>query len=163
MTPESNRPQNQETRRILSNKSSFEITVPHVGRKIFLKITPDGFLSTKVEILKPEDKERFQVTIQLAETTRDLIDKRIKSKAAKLVPGSESVGLEMSIATLEEEFDQKVMDLRKMNFPENMLKNIVLDQGKQINFGEIHMGEMSPVVKEEVVALNAKIGNFYKK
>lgn len=155
--------QSQESRKIISNKNSFEITVPHFGRKIFLKISPDGFISTKVEMLKSVDKERLQTVVQLAETTRSLMDKRIKSKAAKLTPGSESDGLEVSIASLEEDFEQKVRGLRKMGFAEDSLKKIVLEQGKQINFGETHMGEVPTVVKEEVVALSTKIAEFYKK
>ena len=146
-----------------SNRSFFEIKIPNIGKKVLLKVSPDGFVSTKVETLNTANEEKLKAEAQFTEITRNLISERLRRKAAKQMPGSEEIGLELSADSLEKQFGQTAETLLGMGYTESKIKKLVMEQGKQFTIGETHMGEMPSIVKEEVMDLNTSIQGLFGK
>jgi len=153
----------QEPLKITSSRSSIEITMSGIGKKLLVEISPNGSIVTKVEALNTANEEKLEAEAQFTGITRNLIGERLKSKAAKQMPGSEEIGPELSADSLEEQFEGLAKVLQKMGYTEDEIKKLIREQGKQITIGETHMGEVPSAVREEVVDLSIKIGDFYRK
>jgi hypothetical protein len=146
---------------IISHTNSLRITFPEIGTGISLVALPGGHYKAKGEILRSFKEECLLAEVQFTETTRKLIAKRLEDKAAMQFPGSEEIGPETSVASLKVEFKQNIEDLRKKGYSEERIMKMLKDQGKQFTAGETHMGQMPPVVKEEVTNLNTVIYNIF--
>lgn len=154
--------QGLEPQRIISDNTCFEITVPNMKKVVSMRISPDGFVSTKVENLAGDKEERLRLETNFTEVTRNYISAELNSKAASQIDTTDGVGPDLLAISLERQVGDGVKTLYQKGYSEEEIKGLVLSQARQFSGGETHMGEMPSMVREIVVSLNTRIGNYFE-
>jgi hypothetical protein len=153
--------QKETIRKFVSDSNSAEIIFPIVGTSVLVKAFPHGIFEGRGIDLTLKKEEREQTEAHFAEVVRNLINAKLRTKAARQFSDSVVEEPEMSADALNFEFGKAVESLRKMGDTEEKLKKTIREQSGLFNSGEKHMGEIPAVVREEREALNMELHEYY--
>lgn len=151
----------ESPQRIISDRNAFEIYSPAKSIRINVVVAPDYTITTSVEQIKNRREQQLAATAHFTGITRRLIHSMMELDAARLVPGSEDISPEISVIEYQDQFSAAVRGLAGISISDKAVKRLISSQGRLLTGGQDHMGEMSPIVREKVVALSNRVSVIY--
>lgn len=150
-----------EPHRIITDDTVFEIINPKQGKRIYLTLSPDGTLTTRLEDLTPPEELKLEAESQFTSIVRHLILYSVENQAAQVRPGSEEVGPELAALDWEAQFRQGVIALTDMHLSNREIQQMVRGQGRLFTIGQEHIGFTPSIIKEQVVRLNRFVADYF--
>ena len=150
----------QEPYRIITDKP-VEIISPIQGKRIYVSLSPNGALLTRMEDLTQPEERRLEAETQFTNVVRPLIVYSLENQAVQARPGSEEIGPELAALDWDAQFQMGVASLEDIHLSNKQIREMIINQGKQFTAGQEHMGFMPSTVSEQVVRLNRFVDDYF--
>ena len=149
----------EKPQKIVTNNCRFEIIIPQKNKIVFVNVLDDDTVEVWSESLSKKE-ERVTMKEKFMEVTRHLICSNLGVEAAELTKAGEEA-IKTDASFLKAEFDDGVNYLLGLNFSDKEVQSLVKESASQISFGQQHIGELSPPVREQVVELKNRVEEIY--
>jgi len=147
---------------IISDSNSYEFIRPGSNERVKIKFLPDKTISIKREPLTLPEEIRLDAEGKFTETVRGLITYSLELKAAKTQPGSETIGHELEVDELENEFNKSIKALADMHLSNRAIQRLITEQAKLFSIGAEHIGFMPTIIQEELTRLNRIVDVYFQ-